>query len=313
MKSRLNRAVRSALVASLACAATLVPLSRAQAHTPGPYRLYLETDYSDGCGDYPSFWRTTANGRLIASHDQRFWSLVSTPDGRTLAYSSGNAIQVVDAAHHNARAHATRLRGRRANWSVWPLAIAPGGQIVLARAIDYEDNFHYYLFANGRRIRTLHLHGNDLVAAAWSGTGMVAVAYHHGEAVPRIGLMTLTGRISRLHQRADYGLAWSADSSRILFSFKNNVFSMSAGGHEKRTLVHDAVLPAASPDGARLAFVRSREKSNDVWTADRNGRHQRRVARVPAWESPQSLLYAYAALPLPGLASSSRTARVSDC
>jgi hypothetical protein len=302
----------------LAATAALISVSHgpgAHATAPGGYSVYLETDYSDDCGDdSQTFWRTTGSGKLTSRISYSDSSLAISADGRQLAYSTGNRIQALDLAARGARPRvAAALRGGRSYWRLWPLALSPSGSMLFALARDYNGSPHYYLFAGGRRLRTLRLPASlEIDAGSWSRLGLLAVSYRQQSDVARIALLSLSGRLHKLGLNVDDGLAWTANGARLLYGFHHDIRSAGADGRDSRILIRHASLPAASPDGARLAFVRERLGRSGIWISDTRGGDQRRVAVVRDWGDPASLAFGLAAAPLPAESSGSRS-RVRDC
>jgi len=93
---------------------------------------------------------------------------------------------------------------------------------------------------------------------------------------------------------------WTADSRHVAFaahlfrppSVEHGVYTVGIDGSGFRLLVPDAVMPAYSPDGLQLAYVRA----GDIWVSDADGTNPRRVANGadarPAW-SPRGRLIAF--------------------
>ena len=83
--------------------------------------------------------------------------------------------------------------------------------------------------------------------------------------------------------------SWSPDAGRLVFDTGRRIAVVDAHGRNLRFLTRPGTTdtdPAWSPDGRSIAFVRRRERTDDLWLMAANGRNQRllvRNASHPAW------------------------------
>jgi len=85
-------------------------------------------------------------------------------------------------------------------------------------------------------------------------------------------------------------IGWFPDGTHVLACTRDpqtsrfSLWSVSVLGGEPRKVMDDAHYGALSPDGQRLAFVRSKDGRDFVWTAMANGAEPRQLALEPAAE-----------------------------
>lgn len=68
--------------------------------------------------------------------------------------------------------------------------------------------------------------------------------------------------------------SWFPDSSRLVFSRENDLWTIAAGGGEARRLMTDEQnerAPRVSPDGRTIAFYSGRSKHQDIWLIPADG------------------------------------------
>jgi TolB protein len=84
--------------------------------------------------------------------------------------------------------------------------------------------------------------------------------------------------------------AWSPDAATIAFERKGAVWTVPAAGGRPRLLIRNAGEPAWSQDARRLAFTSTRARfgGREVYVADADGSHVRRVTRTRADERSPS-------------------------
>jgi Tol biopolymer transport system component len=103
--------------------------------------------------------------------------------------------------------------------------------------------------------------------------------------------------------------SWSPDGQRISFDGgyeSRHIYSVRVDGSDRRTLVADAIKPAYSPDGTRLAYVGYGGGNNGIFVADADGSDPYRVSPRgvgfdgfgPLW-SPDSTRLVFASLASP--------------
>ena len=84
--------------------------------------------------------------------------------------------------------------------------------------------------------------------------------------------------------------AWSPDATTIAFERSGSVWTVPAVGGRARLLIRNAGEPAWSQDARRLAFTSTRARfgGREVYVADADGSHVRRVTRTRADERSPS-------------------------
>ena len=98
----------------------------------------------------------------------------------------------------------------------------------------------------------------------------------------------------------------SPDGQTIAFSYKGDVFTVSASGGQARQLTSNAAYdsyPIWSPDGKKIAFASSREGSLDIYVMDKFGGEPKRLTtrstnETPiAWRDNEHILFSAAIMP----------------
>ena len=119
------------------------------------------------------------------------------------------------------------------------------------------------------------------VAPSWApGGGRLVFA--------RAGSLWVVGADGRGARRVTSGAApsWSPDASTIAYERAGGIWTVPAGGGKPKLLLAGAAEPAWSQDARRLAFTsrRARFGGREVYVADADGSHIRRVTRTRADE-----------------------------
>jgi Tol biopolymer transport system component len=220
-----------------------------------------------------------------------------SPDGRTLALTTGSVIHLMDADGTNPR----RLtRGSAPTWS-------PDG-----RRIAFEDDGIWIISADGKGRRQLRKRG---VYPTWSPNGQ-RIAFTVDEAYGAGPLYVTNANgtgTRRLTARRVGWFCWSPDGRRIAFATWQDVdgdaeiYVVNADGSGERQLTDNDdvdIDPQWSPDGRRIAFVSDRDSSDsvllkgEIYVVDPDGENQQRLTRnsvddrSPAW-SPDGRTIAF--------------------
>ena len=84
----------------------------------------------------------------------------------------------------------------------------------------------------------------------------------------------------------DDQLSWSPSGRHIAFasnrgSGRFGIWTMKANGADMRRLTSNGSIPAWSPDGETIAFVRSTGPTDEIWLMDADGSNERRLTVAP--------------------------------
>ncbi len=108
----------------------------------------------------------------------------------------------------------------------------------------------------------------------------------------RAGVLWIVGADGRGLRRLTTGRApaWSPDATTIAYERGGSIWTVAAAGSKPRLLIRNAAEPAWSQDARRLAFTSTRARfgGREVYVADADGSHLRRVTRTRADERSPS-------------------------
>jgi len=197
----------------------------------------------------------------------------------------------------------TGLRGYQAT-----PAFSPDGTLVAFRQSDGGNNTGIYAAVAGgeKSIQLTNDHGD--CCPTWSPDGReIAFTRYDGQSFSILSIAALGGNERRLYRGPDHlggGLSWSPDGRVIAFTESNeadptqawiSALSLSDSTIRKISSPPPGWIdrnPMYSPDGKRLAFIRSSVAgvSNDIYVSSANGTHVKRltfdnrpIAGSPAW------------------------------
>lgn len=116
----------------------------------------------------------------------------------------------------------------------------------------------------------------------------------HGRSRKSLVAMSLLSFALTAHAQTDEALwlrypALSPDGTKIVFSYKGDLFTVGAKGGQAIQLTTNAAydaFPHWSPDGSKIAFASTREGSRDVFVVDRHGGAPRRLTFNSGNETP---------------------------
>lgn len=196
--------------------------------------------------------RVVARGVLGAA-----WS----PRGLRLAYARPNGVFVVNADGSGRR----RLARKEAGVSIRSLAwSADSRRLVLAQGREYNDLEIHTAHADGTNVKPLTNNAVHDLQPSWAPDGRQLAFVRMRGSFADIWLMDASGRGQRLVVRDGFNPSWTRDASRIVFSRwirggtrLYSTYSVSVSGADEQLLVSDGAFGALSPDGAKLAFLRS--------------------------------------------------------
>lgn len=239
-----------------------------------------------------------------------------SPDGKLIAFNTGEAPEQIWVARPDGTGHRKLSRGGapdlQAAWS-------PDGRRIAFASMPAGSWDIYVMDADGgNRTRVLTSPSND-TAPAWSPDGS-RLAYQRGDeerASSEIRIVDADGsRDRRLISGArNESPAWSPDGARIAFQSTRDgatfdLYVMNADGSGVRRLTATPSRredkPSWSPDGTRVAFAAGTDhRPRDIYVVDADGSNERRLTRRgqpvwgPSW-SPDGKRIAFFEFPFPG-------------
>jgi Tol biopolymer transport system component len=98
-------------------------------------------------------------------------------------------------------------------------------------------------------------------------------------AAAAIAFATSRGGVEGIDERIAFVVRPVGKYGDVDASKPGQLYSVKADGKGLTLIAKNISDPAASPDGARIAYMRR----NDVWVMDASGRHQRRLRRSTRW------------------------------
>lgn len=314
---RPRRRLLLALLAGIVLALALATLTRA-AHTATTGLIAFTRDdgiyvmRADGSGVRP-LWHG-GHGLHLTWSPNLTWS----PDGRRLAFEAGGGIWTMDATG----AHLARIASHAATptWS-------PDGRRIAFTRLGTPENLNWpkralwVVNADGsgmRQLLSLSRLGRDLDVSAgpnsidWSPDGRQLVLMAQYSWWAWIYVVNVDGtHLRRLTENAwacDGGPEWSPDGRTIAYwgtppgarrigPETSEILVMDAAGRDHARLTRNLVgddNPTWSPDGNKIAFVRTRSPQNpgssDIYVISIDGSGARRLTHngvaegSPAWQ-----------------------------
>jgi TolB protein len=172
-------------------------------------------------------------------------------------------------------------------------AYARNGEIVFSSIRVKNGNFDLYrMRADGSRLRRITSGAAFERYPKWSPDGRL-IAYVSNRTNPRSErsyelYLLRSPALRRLtsDRWIDDQISWSPDGARIVFSSNRGfgqfgLWVMNANGTGFRRLTSNGAVPAWSPDGRTIAFVRTTGPADEIWLMDADGRNQRRLTVPP--------------------------------
>ena len=108
-------------------------------------------------------------------------------------------------------------------------------------------------------------------------------------------MLMLTASLAIWGAQAQESPSWirhsaiSPDGKTLAFSYKGDIFTVSASGGEARQLTSNRAYesdPIWTPDGQFIVFSSTREDSKDIFVSPREGGQPRRLTTLPGGETP---------------------------
>jgi Tol biopolymer transport system component len=214
------------------------------------------------------------------------------------------ALGVSPASAHGPPGHVAFTRVRNGHSAIWtmnafgtglhPVAAgsSPAWSLTGTRIAFTARGSVWTMAADGTGRRRLALGGEP----AWAPDGDHLV-------FSRAGALWVLGADGRGLRRLTTGgaPAWSPDATTVAYERSGSIWTVPAAGGDARLLIHNAGEPAWSLDARSLAFTSTRARfgARDVFVADADGSHVRRVThtradeRSPSW-SPDGVWIATA-------------------
>lgn len=238
----------------------------------GPERRHVYVMNADG----------SAKRDLVEKTNLSLDDLAWAPDGSRIAFVDGGAIFVIDPDGSNLTMLTREAGGDFSSAWYYSPVWSPDSSRIAAQ--DSRREAIWILDVESRDLTRLGNSSQVYSRFVWSPDGeMIAFVYQtiadrgEYEAGLEIGVVNVaSGELTQVtsHFAGEHDLAWSPDSSKIVFSRSNDIHVVNADGSGHLILTQgfgEDRLPTWSPDGSQIAFVSYRENRHEVYAIGAGG------------------------------------------
>lgn len=209
------------------------------------------------------------------------------PDGRALVFASEVGVERADIFRMNTDGSGRRnLTETSANDST--PSVSPSGELIAFESDRDGNDEIYVMAADGTNVRRLTQDPARDLAPAWSPDGrrIVFTSDRDSRASADVYIMNADGTgVERLtSDQSHWAPQFSPDGTQIALQVNLDVHVYDLAARTMRRLTQEpqnGMGPTWSPDGARLAFVSTRNRRAEIFTMNADGSNQRALVTLP--------------------------------